>query len=75
MQKQAPCLHKAYNWGDFTMRLSAPKFIIFIISVVLAALSLLPMLGIVAVSLPISGYWLLAAAWGLLTAGVVFKGM
>ena len=57
------------------MRLSAPKFYVFVISVVLAALSILPQFGIIAVSLPISGYWLLAIAWGLLTAGVMFKGM
>ena len=57
------------------MRLSAPTFAIFVISVILAALSLLPALGIIAISLPVSGYWILAAAWGLLALGCMLKGM
>lgn len=57
------------------MRLSAPKFYIFVISAVLAALSILPQFGVIAINLPVSGYWLLVIAWGLLTAGVVFKGL
>lgn len=57
------------------MRLSAPKFYVFVISLILAALSILPQFGVIAVNLPISGYWLLAAAWALLTAGVFFRGL
>ena len=57
------------------MRLGAPKFLTFVISLILAALSILPHFGIIAVTLPISGYWLLAFAWGLLSAGVLFRSL
>jgi hypothetical protein len=57
------------------MRLGAPKFLTFAISLILAALSILPHFGIIAVTLPISGYWLLALAWGLLSAGVLFRSL
>jgi len=57
------------------MRLSAPTFIVFVISFICAVLALLPMFGVVVVTLPISGFWLMTIAWGLLTAGVLFKGI
>lgn len=57
------------------MRLSAPTIIVFVISIVCAVLALLPVFGVAIVALPISGFWLMTIAWGLLTAGVLFKGV
>jgi len=57
------------------MRLTAPTFIVFIISVICAALALLPVLGVAVVALPISTFWLMTIAWGVMTAGVLFRGM
>jgi hypothetical protein len=61
--------------GDRTMRLSAPSFIVFLLSVICAVLALLPVFGIAVVALPISTFWLMTLAWGLMTAGVLFRGM
>lgn len=55
------------------MRLSAPSFLIFLISLACGVLSLLPMYGIILVNLPISGYWLMTIAWIALVIGVVFR--
>ena len=57
------------------MRLTAPSFIIFLISVICAVLALLPIFGIAVVALPVSGFWMMTIAWGLMTAGVLFRGM
>ena len=58
------------------MRLSAPTFIVFLIATILAVIALLPVLGVgLPISLPISNFWLMTIAWGLLTAGVVLKGV
>lgn len=57
------------------MRLTAPSFIIFLISVTCAVLALLPVFGIAVVALPVSGFWMMTIAWGLMTAGVLFRGM
>lgn len=57
------------------MRLSAPSFIVFLISIICAVLALLPIFGIAVVALPISGFWLMTIAWGLMTAGVLFRGI
>lgn len=57
------------------MRLSPPTFIVFVVSCVLAALSVLPVLGVITVDLPISGYWLLVAAWAVLASGTLLKGL
>ncbi|MEE4188006.1 MAG: hypothetical protein V2I76_06110 [Roseobacter sp.] len=57
------------------MRLSAPSFIVFLLSVICAALALLPVVGIALVALPISGFWLMTLAWGLMTAGVLLRGL
>ncbi|MFN3663845.1 hypothetical protein [Yoonia sp.] len=56
------------------MRLTAPSFFIFAASVICGVLALLPMFGIAVVSLPVSGFWLMTIAWGLMTAGVVLRG-
>ena len=57
------------------MRLTAPSFIVFLISVICAVLALLPVFGVVVVAVPISTFWLMTIAWGLMTAGVLFRGM
>ena len=57
------------------MRLTAPSFIVFLISVICAVLALLPVFGVVVVAVPISTFWLMTIAWGLMTAGVMFPGM
>lgn len=57
------------------MRLTPPSVILFLISAACGVLALLPMFGVAVVALPISGFWLMAAAWGLLTAGVLFRGL
>ena len=57
------------------MRLTAPSFIVFLISVICAVLALLPVFGIAIVALPISTFWLMTIAWGLIIAGVAFRGM
>lgn len=57
------------------MRLTAPTFIVFIISLLCAVLTLLSVFGIVSVALPVSSFWMMTIAWGLLTAGVLFRGM
>lgn len=57
------------------MRLSPPTFILFLISLACAVLALLPVFGIAIITVPISGFWLMTLAWGLLTAGVLFRDM
>lgn len=57
------------------MRLTAPTFVVFLISLICGVLALLPVLGIAVVALPISTFWLMTIAWGLLLAGVLFRGV
>lgn len=57
------------------MRLSAPSFIIFLISVICSVLALLPVFGIAVVTLPISSFGLMTIAWSLMAAGVLFRGL
>ena len=57
------------------MRLTAPTFIVFVISLICAVLALLPVLGVAVVAVPISGFWLMTIAWGMLLAGVLFRGV
>jgi hypothetical protein len=57
------------------MRLSAPTFIVFVLSLICGALAVLPVFGVAVVALPISGFWLMTIAWGLLLAGVLFRGV
>jgi hypothetical protein len=37
------------------------------------ALALLPSVGIALMTLPLSAFWLMTAAWGLLIIGVLFR--
>ena len=57
------------------MRLTRPTIIVFLISLICGVLALLAVLGIVPISLPISAFWLMTVAWGLLTAGVLLRGL
>ncbi len=58
------------------MRLSAPTFPVFLISLILAALALVQVLGVA--SLPVvagNAVWFALAAYVLLFAGTLFKGL
>jgi hypothetical protein len=57
------------------MRLTPPSFIIFLISIICGVLALLPIAGIALVALPLSAFWLMAIAWGLMIIGVLFRGV
>ena len=57
------------------MELSAPTKIVFIIAVILAILSLLPVIGIAAGILGAYSYWLLLLALIVLAAGNLLKGV
>ncbi len=55
--------------------LSAPTKIVFIIALVLAVLSLLPILGVVLPVIGIHSYWLLFAGFVVLVLGNVLNGL
>jgi hypothetical protein len=57
------------------MNLSAPTKIVFFIAVILAVISLLPMLGIAVAILGAYSYWLLLLAFIVLAAGCLLKGV
>lgn len=57
------------------MELSAPTKIVFIIAIVLAVISLLPVIGISLGALGAYSYWLLLVAFLVLVAGNVLKGI
>jgi hypothetical protein len=57
------------------MELSAPTKVVFIIAVVLAIISLLPVIGISLGGLGAYSYWLLFVGFVLLAAGNLLKGM
>ncbi len=57
------------------MELSAPKQIVFIIAVLLAVISLLPVIGIPLGALGAYSYWLLLVAFVVLAAGNLLKGI
>ena len=57
------------------MDLSAPTKIVFIIAVILAVISLLPLLGIAVAVLGAYSYWLLLVAFIVLAAGCLMKGV
>lgn len=56
------------------MNLSAPKQAVFVISLVLAVLGLLSGFGIIS-AIPGNSFYIMTAAWAVLTAGCVMKGM
>lgn len=57
------------------MELSAPKQIVFIIAIVLAVISLLPVIGIPLAAIGAYSYWILLVAFIVLAAGNVLKGV
>lgn len=57
------------------MELSAPTRIVFFIAIVLAVISLLPVIGIPLGALGAYSYWLLLVAFVVLVAGNVLKGL
>lgn len=57
------------------MDLSAPTKIVFIIALILAVLSLLPLIGIAVAILGAYSYWLLLVAFIVLAAGCLMKGV
>lgn len=59
------------------MRLNPPTIIIFILSLILAALAIITKLGIVPIPryLPHQEYWLAIIAYFVLMAGTVFRGL
>ena len=54
-------------------RLSAPKTIVFVISLVVAVLAALAAMGTIAL-IPIASVWLMAIAYVVLAAGCLIKG-
>lgn len=55
------------------MTLSAPTKIVFLISLVLAIIGILPLLGVAIPSIGISAVWALVLAYAVLAAGVLLK--
>jgi len=67
-----------FNREDKIMKLSAPKFIIWLIALILAALAIASRY----VGIPVVGgfvrqneFWVMTAAYGLLFLGTLFKGL
>lgn len=57
------------------MNLSAPTKIVFIVSLVLAVIGILPLLGIAIPAVSFSTAWILVAAYVVLAAGVLLKNL
>lgn len=55
------------------MRLTPPKKIVFIISLILAIIAVVAHFVIIPIATPYQ-YWILLAAWAILAAGVALKG-
>jgi hypothetical protein len=55
------------------MNLSAPTQIVFIISLVLAVIGILPLLGVALPAVGFSTAWILVLAYIVLAAGVLLK--
>ncbi|MEM5585331.1 MULTISPECIES: hypothetical protein [unclassified Roseibium] len=57
------------------MRLTPPSFIVFLISLALFVIAVLPLAGIAVPAVGVSTIYLLIASWAVLAAGVLFKGI
>ena len=57
------------------MKLSAPKQITWIITLILGIVGILASLVTIPVITPAIGFWLLAAAWALMLIATVTKGL
>lgn len=55
------------------LRLSQPSFAIFLVSLICGVIALLRVFGVVVIGLPVSSFWLMTAAWALMTVGVLFR--
>ena len=55
------------------MRLTAPGLILLSISLACGIFALLRAVGVILITLPISGFWLMTIAWGVLVFGVLFR--
>lgn len=55
------------------MELSAPTRVVFLISLALAIIGILPLLGVAIPSVGMSATWALVLAYGVLAAGVLLK--
>jgi len=69
---------RQFNWEDKIMKLSAPKFIIWLLALILAALAIASKY----VGIPVVGgfvkqndFWVMTAAYGLMFLGTLFKGL
>ncbi len=56
------------------MKLSAPKQIVFLISLVIAVIGVLMALGVLAM-IPLASVWVLTVAYIVLAAGCLLKGV
>lgn len=56
------------------MNLSAPTTVVFIITVLIAIIGLLVGLGVLAM-IPVSGFWIMTAAYVILALACMLKGM
>ncbi len=56
------------------MSLNAPTQIVFIVSLVIAAIGLLAGLGLLGF-IPLSGFWIMTIAYAVLAAACVLKGV
>jgi len=57
------------------MELSAPTKIVFIIAIILAVVSVLPVIGVSLGAVGVYSYWLLFAGFVVLALGNLLKGM
>jgi hypothetical protein len=55
------------------MKLSAPSQVVFIISLVLAVIGVLPLLGVALPAVSFSTAWILVLAYVVLAAGVLLR--
>lgn len=60
--------------GPF-MKLTPPSFLVFLISICLFAIAVLPLVGISMPKLGISTSNLLIISWSILAGGVLFRGL
>lgn len=55
------------------MKLSAPKFAVFLVSVIIAAIGFLAVIGNVSI-VPVPAFWLMAIAYVVLAVGCLIRG-
>lgn len=55
------------------MKLSAPRFAVFLVSLIIAAVGLLAVIGNVTI-VPVPAFWLMAIAYAVLAVGCLIRG-